>query len=242
MRYINTFLLIKDIISGKKPDAKEFLAGVNREEVLSSIRKTKAGLPQPFKVTWEPVEEENFAKLPRSAKTNLMQILEKLPQFAGEQLPALLELKEKFPNVPLIHNYLGLAYAYTGQMEKHFQTISETAEKFPRYFFAKIALAEYYLNRNEHQKVPGIFDNKFELYQHFPPNTPVFHISEARAFYSIIGIYYARANKLPRALLCFFTLESIDPDHAATQRLADEIILKEIEKLMHKIKPKKTRR
>ncbi len=242
MSYINTFLLIKDMLSGKKPDAKELLAGVKKEEVLNSIKRTKSGLPQPFKVTWEPVEEENFAKLPRSVKTKLSRIYEKLPQFPGEQLPLLLELKEKYPSVPVIHNYLGLVYAYTGQIEKHFQTISETAENFPGYLFGKIALAEYYLNQNEHQKVPAIFDNKFELYQHFPPNTPVFHISEARSFYCVTGIYYARANKLPRALLCYFTLESIAPDHAATQRLGNEIILKEIEKLMQKIKPKKIRR
>lgn len=242
MSYINTFLLIKDMVSGKKPHAKELLAGVDKEKVLKSIRKTKAGLPKPLQVTGEPVEEANYARLPRSVKAKLMQIYERLPQFPEEQLPLLLELKEKYPGVPLIHNYLGLVYAYTGQIEKHFQSISETAENFPGYLFGKIALAEYYLNRNEHQKVPAIFDNKFELYQHFPPNTPVFHISEARSFYCVTGIYYARANKLPRALLCYFLLETIDPDHAATQRLADEIILKEIDKLMQKIKPKKTRR
>jgi hypothetical protein len=89
-------------------------------------------------------------------------------------------------------------------------------------------MAEYYLDHNENNKVPEIFGGKFDLTL-IHPTVDVFHVSEVRTFFSIVGIYFARMNNLVRALYHYSILTDIDPDHPATKKVGDEIILKEID-------------
>jgi tetratricopeptide (TPR) repeat protein len=229
--YINQFKLIQYIVEGRKLDSKKLLAEVDREKIINALKKNKKGLPRCFNCSNEPIEEENWAKIPINDKKKLWKIYRGLQKSPEKQLPKLLELKKKYPNVPAIYNYIGIAYANCKQNEKYFNTITETLQKFPNYLFGKTALAEYYLNHNEYKQIPKIFDDKFEIYMHFPPTVKIFHVSEIRAFYSVIGNYYARVNKQARALFCYFLLEGIDPSHFSTRKLGDEIILQEIDKL-----------
>lgn len=235
MEYINQFKLIQEIVKGQKPDSRKLLAEIDRERVMSTIQRSKGGLPAPFICSNEPKEEENFAQIPGADKRKLLKICKKIRESPEKQLAKLLELKKRYPNVPAIYNYIGIAYACSNQSEKYYNTIIETIKKFPHYLFGKTALAEYYLKNNEHKKIPKIFDNKFEIYMHFPSSVKIFHTSEVRAFYSFIGTYYARANKQARALLCYSILEGIDPNHLATRQLGDEIIQHEIEKFRRKV-------
>lgn len=239
MRYINQFKLIQEIVAGKKPDAKKLLAEVDRQAVIRALKKSKGGLPKPFGYTDEPIEEENLAKMPQSDKKKLWSIYERIQKSPEKELPKLLELKKKHPNVPAIYNYICSAYAYSKQSEKYFNTLIETTQKFPDYLFGKTALAEYYLNNNKHKEVPVILDGKFEIYMHYPPTVKVFHVSEVRAFYFVTGSYYARVGKLSRALFCYFILNEVAPDHWATRRLGDEIIYLEIKKMRRKWKSKR---
>ncbi|MDI6792756.1 MAG: hypothetical protein QME81_07825 [bacterium] len=137
-------------------------------------------------------------------------------------------------------NTIGIAYVYSHQEHKYFETILETTERFPEYLFGKTCLVEYYLNHHEHQKVPKILDGKFELWQHYP-TVEMFHVSEVRSFFNVVGIYFARVNKIARALYHYSILADIDPDHPATKRVGDEIILKEIDHLSRKFSKRQSR-
>jgi tetratricopeptide (TPR) repeat protein len=229
-------MLIQEIVRGEKPDSRKLLAQVDKQQVVNSIRKSKSGLPKPINFTDEPMEEENFAKLPHKVKRRLWRIYGKLTTSPREQLPELLKLRAKYPNVPAIYNYLSICYANSGQNDKFYDTVRETLEKFPDYLFGKISFAEYYLNKGDYKKIPEILEGKLELHQHYPKDVNLFHISEVRSFYSVVGCYYARANKIARALLYYFLLEEIDPEHYATQRLGNEIISIEIKKIRQRIK------
>jgi len=123
--------------------------------------------------------------------------------------------KEKYLNIPTIYNYLTIAYNYANQTDKYYESLIETVEKFPGYIFGKISLSEYYLNNNEFNKIPGLLDNKFEIAQHFPPGTKVFHISAVRGFYYITGRYFAKAGKIEKAYKSYFLLSDLDRAHQA---------------------------
>ena len=238
MSYINQFKLIQEIVRGRKPNAKKLLAEVDRKAIERALQKTKDGLPKPFACTSEPIEEENLAQMPYRDKEKLWDIYDRLKEGAGEvekELPTLIELRKKYPNVPAIYNYIGLVYFYSKQMEKYFDMLMETMRRFPDYLFGKTALAEYYLNQGQHKEVPKILDRKFEIYLHYPSTETVFHVSEVRAFYSVVGIYYARSKRMARALFCYFILNEVDPEHWATQKLGDEIISIEMAKFRQKI-------
>ena len=224
---------------GEKPNSKELLSEVNRNKIEQTLSKSKDGLPHPFVCTNEPIEEKNLAKMPNKDKQLLFDLLDRLKTSRGEAeqvLPKLIKLRKKYPNVPTIYNYMCIAYANTNQLEKYYQTIIDTYKKFPDYLFGKTSAAEYCLNNDRYKEVPAIFDNKLEIYMHYPKTIKQFHVSEVRAFYSTIGRYYAKSKKTARAIFCYYITNQVDPEHWATQKLADEIILAEIGKLKNKIR------
>ena len=238
MSYINTYKLIHYMVTREKLNSKELLAEVNRNKIEQSLRKSKNGLPHPFVCTNEPIEEKNLAKVLHRDQQLLWDLYDKLinsSHESGKVLQELIELRRKYPNVPAIYNYICLAYANTNQYEKYYQTIIDTYKKFPDYLFGKVSAAEYCINNNRYNEVPNIFANKLEIYMHYPETVKEFHVSEVRAFYSTIGRYYAKSKKTARAIFAYYITNQVDPEHWSTQKLADEIILAELEKLKNKM-------
>jgi hypothetical protein len=241
MRYINQPKLIQTLIERKTPDSKTLLTDVNHEAVIRALKRSKDGLPKPVSFTSAAMEEENLAKMPLRDKERLWDIYDRVREAPSEVLPELLTLQRQYPDVPAIYNYIGLAYFYNHQDRKYFETLLETTERFPEYLFGKTSLAEYYLNNNEHHKVPKILDGKFELSLHYP-TVDMFHVSEVRSFFSVVGTYFARVNNLARALYHYRVLTDIAPDHPATKKVGDEIILKEIDNLNRTFSKRRSRR
>ncbi len=241
MGYINQLKLIQTIVERKPPDSKALLADINHKTVVRDLKRSKDGLPTPITLTNAPMEEENLAKMPRRDKERLWRIYDRVREVPEEVLPKLLKLQRRYPDVPVIYNYIGLAYVYSHQEGKYFEVLFETVERFPEYLFGKTSLVEYHLNNDEHQKVPKVLDGKFELWQHYP-TVDMFHISEVRSFFSVVGTYFARVNNLARALYHYHILTEIAPDHAATKKVGDEIILKEISNLRQTFPKKGGRR
>ena len=189
---------------------KAVIAFKARTIFIKKLQKTKEGIPKPFKYTTEPMEEENVAKMRQRDKEKLWEIYARIYKSPNEELPKLFNLKEKYPNVPSIYNYIAVAYAYNGQKENYFNFIIETVNKFPDYLFGKISLAEYYINKGEYKKVPKVLNNKFEIHMHYDSSVKIFHFSEVRGFYSLVGRYYVKANKINRVQLLSSTIVIIE--------------------------------
>ncbi len=238
MSYINTFRLIQCLVEKKTPNAKVFLDEVDENKIIASLKKSKDGLPQLFRWTDEPVEEENFAKLSVAEKKKINKILQRVHTEPTKQIPILLQLKKKHPDLPVLYNYLGAAYQRSQQLDKYEEIIHDTVKSFPDYLFGKITLAEYHFDRNNHREVRRIFNNKLEIHHHIPASRTTYHISEVRSFHSIIGTLHTRSGNMSRAIFCYLLLQKIDPDHPLSLRLGNEILLKEISKIRRKIKRK----
>ena len=118
---------------------------------------------------------------------------------------------------------------------RYYNAVQDTFKKFPNYLFGKVALAEYYINYGEHQKVPKVLNHKFQIHMHYPPSVKVFHLSEVRSFHAIVGRYYLRANKINRALFCYCILADMELEHPGTKQLGDEIVFRELGDLRKKI-------
>ena len=136
--------------------------------------------------------------------------------------------RTKYQNVPTILNYLTIAYFNSNQPEKYYESITETVKQFPDYIFGKISLSEYYLNNKQFFKIPRLLDNKFEITQHFPPDTNIFHISAVRSFYFITGRYFVMAGKIEKALKSYFILSDLNKNHQTTEILGQEILSYEL--------------
>lgn len=234
MGHINYTKLLIAIMSKEPLDTKALLADVDRDAVIRAVEKSKAGLPQPIRATTQPMEEAELQKMSRVNRRLLDTVWDAIHTDPEKALTALRIMRKNYPKVPCLYNYLAIACHNSGRDEEERDVIYETIEKFPDYIFGKTMLAEYRLSKGAHQKIPEIFSGEvFDLGRLYPDRT-VFHISEARAFMGVTGRYFARANKINRALFNYFNLLDLGSDHPAVKQLADEIINREIGKLVRR--------
>ncbi|MCD6566620.1 MAG: hypothetical protein J7K53_11845 [Bacteroidales bacterium] len=234
MNYINQYELIKATLNsdGEYLDHKKLLSTVNRNKIIKKIEKIYPEIIKygKFYITELPVEEEKWSLIKKSEKKRILRLNEKIKKSLNlnKVIKELIEYKIKYPNVPTIYNYLGIAYERACQTSNYYDTLIETKEKFPDYIFGKISLSEYYLNHNKYKKISDVLDNKFEITQHFPAETDVYHISAVRGFYYVTGRYFLNIGKIEMAYKSYFLLGDMNIDHKTTEILGQEIIAYEL--------------
>jgi tetratricopeptide (TPR) repeat protein len=242
MGYINRFKLIQAVFNneGKGLDHKELLETVDRDQIKKKIEKRNPEIIRTgkFYVTEQPVEEKNWSLLTKKEKSRILNLYEKIKKSANldEVIVKLTEEKNKYPDVPTIYNYLGIAYERSGKSAQYYDMLIETSKKFPDYIFGKISLAEYYINENKYKKIPVLLGNKFEITEHFPDGTEIYHISAVRGFYYITGRYFVKIGKLEMAYKSYFLLSDLDGDHETTDILGQELLAYEMNEFAEKMK------
>ena len=116
-----------------------------------------------YEITAEPIEDRRYRKLPRNVKdefeklhglvtTNPRQAIDELPQWI-----------KRYPDIPLLYNYLSAAYSQAGAHREAEQAILENLQRNPDYLFARLNYAELCLGRGDYQAVAQTLDNKFGL-------------------------------------------------------------------------------
>ncbi|NOZ71404.1 MAG: hypothetical protein GXP38_05735 [Chloroflexi bacterium] len=147
-----------------------------------------------YEVTDEPIEERAYRRLPKHIKEKLERLYQEAQWKPQEAIPELLELQRKYPHVPQIYNYLAVAYSSAGDNEKAESITQENIRKNPNYLFARVNQAQICLAKKEYEKIPEIFDHKYDLKMLYP-NRKKFHISEVANFMGIMGLYFYRTNQ-----------------------------------------------
>ncbi len=220
--------IMKDLIADQDDiDFHKYLSHYKPEDLIEKIEKKKGVIPfdKDITITNEPIVEENFSKLPDSIKKELTNIYKNMDSINNKTIIQLKNLKNMYPKVPVIYNYLCNVYNMLSMREKQLEVIKEIRVKFTNYLFGKMSLAEYYIHNNEMDKIPEALDNKLEIYQHFPESKKVFHTSEVIAFYAIVCEYYLYAKMIDQALLCYFLLIQIGKSHPATSSIARKLFI-----------------
>ena len=151
-----------------------------------------------YKISFEPVEKPNYFSPEED-----MRKAEKLYYLASsgsarKAIPKLKTLMKKFPNNPIYYNYLIKAYENSGDQKAAEQVCEYSYQRFPDYLFARCNYAQYLLKKEKTEKIPEVFDNKFEL-QSIYPERDEFHISEVLAFFSIMCRYFTAIDELTTA-------------------------------------------
>lgn len=121
-------------------------------------------------------------------------LYKKLDSNPQELIMRLSKLMIKYPNIPILTNWLITAHKYAESDETIIDDlIKESYARFPEYLFAKIAYARLCYKNNEWQRIPKIFGNVW-LLEDLYPEQEVFHITEATAFYHCMGLYHCYAG------------------------------------------------
>lgn len=147
-----------------------------------------------YNITEEPIIEPYYEQLPAEVKDRLQELMVTAQDRPAKAIPELEELKEKYPHVPHIYNFLAVAYSGLGDMEKTEAIVKENLFVNPDYLFGKLNYAQLCLANEEHEKILEIFDNKFDL-KAVCPEREKFHITEFVTFCGIMGKYFMMIGK-----------------------------------------------
>ncbi len=101
----------------------------------------------------------------------------------------------KWPKNPVFLNYLFSAYQLTGNFKAASDTAKLTLKLFPSYLFAKIAYARLLIQKGKLEKVPELFNGKYNLKSVYPDRDK-FHVQEFLAFNNLWCNYFLEKDDL----------------------------------------------
>ena len=171
-----------------------------------------------YEITSEPLEDARYKRLPQHVKDAIERLYAGIQSHPREAIPELLQWIEQYPTIPMLYNYLSLAYSHSGDVEKAEHTILENYQRNPDYLFARINYAELCLAKHDYQKVADIFDHKFDLRLLYPKRKR-FHVTEFAGFMGVIGRYFLETGNRALAEKIYDVLVQVAPEQPLTRRL-----------------------
>jgi len=175
-----------------------------------------------FKITYEPILEKRFKKLPDNVKQEYIRCYELISTDIKEAISILEKLVNEYPTIPEFVNNLAAAYSMIGERKKTILLAEENYKKNPEYLFAKTGYAEVLLYKKEYEKIAEIFDYRFDLKMLYP-DRDTFHITEVIAFYGVMGFYYLGIAKMEQAKDCYKLIKEYGPEYEMTKRLEKKL-------------------
>ncbi len=197
-------------------------------------RRRKTPLPSPlqdveravyvseYEVTSEPILDRGYKRLPKKVKEAIDRLHDESQRRPREAIPELVELIEKYPDVPILYNYLSIAYSLSGQREKSEATVRENYRRNPDYLFARLNYVEMCLARGDYEKVAEILEHKFDLKLLYPKRKR-FHISEVVNFMGLVGIYFLEIGERDIAEKHYDLLQQIGRRYPITKQLRNRL-------------------
>lgn len=159
--------------------------------------KTDSLTPEESKNNYTDLSEED-----KDLMTNLYHNFHKHPELIDsedcEYFQKLDALRIKYPDNPVILNYITNGYDLLGHLDRVEKLIEETYEKFPNYLFAQTAQANVYLRGGFPEKAIEVLKGAFTLKQLYPHRN-VFHITEVSAFENCMVKYFCMIRDLKQA-------------------------------------------
>lgn len=171
-----------------------------------------------YEITFSPIQDRRYRRLPRRVKDAIERLHDEAQRRPHKAIPELLEWVEKYPNIPMLYNYLSVAYSLAGQREKSEAVSQENYRRNPDYLFARLNYAEVCLAKGEYEKIGEIFEHKYDLKLLYPKRRR-FHISEVANFMGLIGVYFFETGEREAAEKYYEILQQIAPGYPMTKRL-----------------------
>jgi tetratricopeptide (TPR) repeat protein len=175
-----------------------------------------------YEITFEPILDRDYKRLPKQVKEAIERLHDESQRRPREAIPQLLDLIESYPDVPLLYNYLSIAYSKSGQREKSEAVVQENYRRNPDYLFARLNYVEMCLARRDYEKAAEILDHKFDLKLLYP-NRKRFHISEVVSFMGLVGMYFVEIGERDAAEKYYDVLQQIGPRYPVTRQLRNRL-------------------
>jgi hypothetical protein len=169
-----------------------------------------------YEITYDPLGDKHWRRLPLKIRQRIEELHDNSFHNPEESIPKLKELVNQYPDVPVLYNYLSVAYTNIRDYDNAEKVVLENYRRHPDYLFAKINYAHFCLKKKQFEKVPEIFDDKYELKLLYPKRSK-FHISEIISFYGIMSRYFFYIEERKVAKTYYGILKKLDPGHKTTK-------------------------
>lgn len=187
-----------------------------------------------FEITDEPINVPSFPDEVHDEMETLFEKSQKDPKTIIDRLE---ELIGKYPNIPQLYNFASVAYSNLNDKIKAKYYTEKNFENNPNYLFAKLNYAEICMSEGNHEKVPSILENKFDLKALYPERD-VFHITEVVGFMGITATYFAHAGMNEQVKLLYEGLTKLAPNHPYTKRIERHLVKEKIKNQIKRLIPK----
>lgn len=191
---------------------------MNQSNKINVIKLDRHIVPLEYEITYDAIEDKSLKKLPANIRDNIKELHDSTFKRPQEIIPELKNLIEKYPKVPVLQNYLSAAYFTIGDFDNANKIVIENYERHPNYLFAKINYAQICLQNKEFDKIPEIFDNKFDLKALYPKRNK-FHYTEFVSFMYTICQYFIGICEWKDADVYYKILKKIAPWNKKTRML-----------------------
>jgi hypothetical protein len=163
------------------------------------------------KISYEPIETFKDDGVSTQDKDKIEKIYDQMANPKANLDKAeknLLALREKYPNVAMIENFLIAVYGISGKRNKCITTIKEHYKKYPNYLFAKVAYAREIMH-DEKDWFEQVFGQALCL-EDLYPDRDIFHISEVIAFFALMIENLINKESFSSAEVIFDMLDELD--------------------------------
>lgn len=187
-----------------------------------------------YQITYDALPHESLNQLPAPVQERVTELYHLARSEPQQAISPLLDMIDKYPSVPVFYNYLRIAYELTGQVDKVDALLEVIYHKFPDYLFAKTNYAFRCLRTLSLEKIPEIFNSKFDLKLLYP-HRAVFHISEFTAFTGVMALYHFMISDRQNALKHYALLKQWAPNHELTQVVKSQLEPTLVQKLLDQL-------
>ena len=186
---------------------------------------------QIYHVTFDPLRSKIKQKLQKEDYHRYLQLHQQVTTNSKAVQEPLLQLHQKYPNIPEITNLLTYVYLQKNEIKKGEDLIVENYKNNPKDLFARINYADQCLRLKKISLIPEIFEEKFDLKLLYPKRE-LFHYSEISGFAILMSFYYFFIKKREIALEFYKVTVQVDPQAkgltALEKRLFKESLFKKI--------------
>ncbi|MDO9257394.1 MAG: DUF1186 domain-containing protein [Bacteroidales bacterium] len=130
----------------------------------------------------------------------------------------------EYPTVPLLKNYLSVAYNVRGNHDEAMEVNKWILADHPDYLFGKLNKANSCIENSDFDAVPDILGPALEISQLYP-DRDTFHLAEITNFFKVIIRYYVAIGNKEMAEQRLKELKKLAPDEQDTED-AEEYVFK----------------
>jgi len=174
----------------------------------------------------ENMEEADFpySHPDKELKKQLNEIYEQLEDTNGAAtvIEQLENLSKRHPDVPIILNFLSVAYDTIGNKEKAFQYNDDLIAQFPYYIHGILNKVTQLLIKEEYEKVPEILGSEFDLGK-LLPERKILHIDEFLKFQQTVVDYFLKTSQVDEARNRSALIMEVAPDSDITMQTFSKI-------------------